>query len=167
VVLRTLIIGPSRCSGIEQIGKKETVPLYETSFHQVTRPLRDTLLGVRCVRHLDSLPRHLMGSALASGQTSWVARKGAPFVATFVLVHGSYFGNFSWRWVAPCLRAAGHDVHTPGLTKAERLQNDDVSVTMEQTYKGDVKRPRHEPCRSPHSSVRLTRYISHVLSFLA
>ena len=37
-------------------------------------------------------------------------------MATLVLVHGSYFGSFSWRWVVPHLRAAGHDVHTPSLT---------------------------------------------------
>jgi pimeloyl-ACP methyl ester carboxylesterase len=37
-------------------------------------------------------------------------------VATFVLLHGAYFGSFSWRWVASHLRAAGHDVYAPSLT---------------------------------------------------
>jgi hypothetical protein len=34
-------------------------------------------------------------------------------LATFVLVHGSYFGSWSWRWVTPHLRTAGHDVYVP------------------------------------------------------
>ena len=33
-----------------------------------------------------------------------------------VLVHGSYFGSFSWRWVVPHLRESGHHVYTPSLT---------------------------------------------------
>ena len=37
-------------------------------------------------------------------------------MATFVLVHGSYCGGWSWKKVAPLLRAAGHDVYTPTLT---------------------------------------------------
>jgi pimeloyl-ACP methyl ester carboxylesterase len=37
-------------------------------------------------------------------------------MATMVLVHGAYFGGFSWRWVVPHLRAAGHEVYTPSLT---------------------------------------------------
>jgi pimeloyl-ACP methyl ester carboxylesterase len=37
-------------------------------------------------------------------------------VTTFVLVHGAWQGGWVWQRVAPLLRAAGHDVHTPTLT---------------------------------------------------
>lgn len=37
-------------------------------------------------------------------------------MATYVLVHGAWSGAFTWRYVRPLLRAAGHDVHTPTLT---------------------------------------------------
>lgn len=37
-------------------------------------------------------------------------------MATFVLVHGGWMGGWSWRQVAPGLRALGHEVHTPTLT---------------------------------------------------
>jgi len=37
-------------------------------------------------------------------------------MATFVLVHGSWAGGWAWWKVAPLLRAAGHQVHTPTLT---------------------------------------------------
>src|SRR4051812_23108269 len=37
-------------------------------------------------------------------------------MTTFVLVHGSRHGGWSWKRVAPLLRAAGHDVFTPTLT---------------------------------------------------
>jgi pimeloyl-ACP methyl ester carboxylesterase len=37
-------------------------------------------------------------------------------VATFVLVHGGWHGGWCWRDVAPRLRCAGHEVHTPTLT---------------------------------------------------
>ena len=37
-------------------------------------------------------------------------------VATFVLVHGGGHGGWCWGRLAPLLRAAGHDVHTPTLT---------------------------------------------------
>jgi pimeloyl-ACP methyl ester carboxylesterase len=35
---------------------------------------------------------------------------------TYVLVHGAWHGGWAWQRVAPLLRAAGHDVHTPTLT---------------------------------------------------
>jgi pimeloyl-ACP methyl ester carboxylesterase len=35
---------------------------------------------------------------------------------TFVLVHGAWHGGWVWGRVAPLLRAAGHEVHTPTLT---------------------------------------------------
>ena len=37
-------------------------------------------------------------------------------MGTFVLVHGTGHGGWCWRLVAPLLRAAGHEVHTPTLT---------------------------------------------------
>jgi len=37
-------------------------------------------------------------------------------VSTFVLVHGAWSGGWKWRYVAPILRRAGHDVFTPTLT---------------------------------------------------
>ena len=37
-------------------------------------------------------------------------------MATFVLVHGGWHGGWCWRDVAPALRDAGHEVHTPTLT---------------------------------------------------
>jgi pimeloyl-ACP methyl ester carboxylesterase len=37
-------------------------------------------------------------------------------LATFVLVHGGWHGGWCWRDVAPALRGAGHEVHTPTLT---------------------------------------------------
>ena len=37
-------------------------------------------------------------------------------MTTFVLVHGAWAGAWKWRRVAPMLRRAGHDVHTPTLT---------------------------------------------------
>jgi len=37
-------------------------------------------------------------------------------MATFVLVHGAFVGGWYWRWVAPYLRAAGHEVVAPTLT---------------------------------------------------
>lgn len=37
-------------------------------------------------------------------------------MTTVVLVHGAWHGGWCWDRVAPLLRAAGHDVHTPTLT---------------------------------------------------
>lgn len=37
-------------------------------------------------------------------------------MTTFVLVHGAWHGGWAWQRVAPLLREAGHDVHTPTLT---------------------------------------------------
>jgi pimeloyl-ACP methyl ester carboxylesterase len=37
-------------------------------------------------------------------------------MATFVLVHGSHGGSWIWQKLTPLLRAAGHEVYTPGLT---------------------------------------------------
>jgi pimeloyl-ACP methyl ester carboxylesterase len=37
-------------------------------------------------------------------------------MATYVLVHGAWHGGWCWRFVAPLLRRAGHEVYTPSLT---------------------------------------------------
>jgi len=37
-------------------------------------------------------------------------------MATFVFVHGAWHGGWCWARVAPLLRDAGHQVHTPTLT---------------------------------------------------
>jgi len=37
-------------------------------------------------------------------------------MTTFVLVHGAWAGGWKWRFVAPLLRRAGHEVYTPTLT---------------------------------------------------
>ncbi|MEV4105018.1 alpha/beta fold hydrolase [Nonomuraea sp. NPDC049649] len=37
-------------------------------------------------------------------------------MSTFVLIHGAWHGGWAWQRVAPLLRAAGHEVHTPTLT---------------------------------------------------
>jgi len=37
-------------------------------------------------------------------------------MTTFVLVHGAWHGGWCWRFVAPMLRRAGHEVFTPTLT---------------------------------------------------
>ena len=37
-------------------------------------------------------------------------------MTAFVLVHGAWHGGWCWRFVAPTLRRAGHDVYTPTLT---------------------------------------------------
>ncbi|WP_425826417.1 alpha/beta fold hydrolase [Streptomyces fractus] len=37
-------------------------------------------------------------------------------MSTFVLLHGAWHGGWAWQRVAPALRAAGHEVHTPTLT---------------------------------------------------
>ena len=37
-------------------------------------------------------------------------------MTTFVLVHGAWHGGWCWKKIAPLLRAAGAEVHTPTLT---------------------------------------------------
>jgi pimeloyl-ACP methyl ester carboxylesterase len=37
-------------------------------------------------------------------------------MATFLLIHGAWFGGWIWKRVTPLLRAAGHEVLTPTLT---------------------------------------------------
>ncbi len=37
-------------------------------------------------------------------------------MATFVLVHGAWYGGWCWQKVIPLLKAAGHEVYAPTLT---------------------------------------------------
>ena len=37
-------------------------------------------------------------------------------MATFVLVHGAWFGSWCWQKIIPFLKAAGHEVYAPTLT---------------------------------------------------
>lgn len=37
-------------------------------------------------------------------------------MATFVLVHGAWYGSWCWQRVRKALETAGHDVFTPTLT---------------------------------------------------
>jgi pimeloyl-ACP methyl ester carboxylesterase len=59
-------------------------------------------------------------------------------MATFVLVHGAFCGGWVWRWVAPQLRAAGHDVFTPSLTgHGERVHLASPEIDLD-THIADV-----------------------------
>jgi pimeloyl-ACP methyl ester carboxylesterase len=52
-------------------------------------------------------------------------------MATYVLVHGAWGGGFTWRYVRPILRDAGHDVYTPTLTGlGERVHLASPSVDL-------------------------------------
>jgi len=57
---------------------------------------------------------------------------------SFVLVHGGGHGGWCWQRVAPLLRAAGHEVHTPTLTGlGERAHLLTPEVSLE-THVADV-----------------------------
>jgi pimeloyl-ACP methyl ester carboxylesterase len=59
-------------------------------------------------------------------------------MATFVLVHGTHAGGWMWQRLAPLLREAGHDVHSPtwtGLGERVHLARPDVGL---ETYVQDV-----------------------------
>ena len=59
-------------------------------------------------------------------------------MATYVLVHGAGHGGWCWQRVAPLLRAAGHEVHTPtltGLGDRSHLLSSDVSL---ETHIADI-----------------------------
>jgi len=59
-------------------------------------------------------------------------------VATYVLVHGAWSGAHGFRRVRPLLRAAGHEVFTPGLTGiGERAHLTSPQVTL-RTHVQDV-----------------------------
>jgi pimeloyl-ACP methyl ester carboxylesterase len=53
-------------------------------------------------------------------------------MATFVLVHGAWFGGWCWQKVIPLLKAAGHEVHAPTLTGlAERASELSPAVGLD------------------------------------
>ena len=59
-------------------------------------------------------------------------------MATFVLVHGAWFGGWCWQKVIPLLEAAGHEVYAPTLTGlAERASELSPDVGLE-THIQDV-----------------------------
>jgi pimeloyl-ACP methyl ester carboxylesterase len=59
-------------------------------------------------------------------------------MSTYVLVHGAVVGGWCWRWAAPYLRAAGHDVYTPTLTGlGERVHLASPAVDLD-THVEDV-----------------------------
>jgi pimeloyl-ACP methyl ester carboxylesterase len=54
-------------------------------------------------------------------------------MATFVLVHGAWAGGWKWRFVAPRLRRAGHEVLAPtltGLGERAHLANPDIDLEV-------------------------------------
>lgn len=57
-------------------------------------------------------------------------------MTTFVLVHGAWHGGWCWARVAPRLRAAGHEVHTPTMTgfgERSHLLSPDVGLSLNVT----------------------------------
>ncbi len=59
-------------------------------------------------------------------------------MATFVLVHGGWQGGWSWRLLAPLLRAAGHEVFVPTLTGlGERSHLAGMAINLD-THIADV-----------------------------
>src|SRR5262245_10593264 len=60
-------------------------------------------------------PRARPGTAGGGGARAPRLDAGAP-LTTYVLVHGAWAGSWKWRFVAPILRRAGHEVFTPTLT---------------------------------------------------
>src|SRR5829696_5503835 len=66
-------------------------------------------------------------------------------MATFVLVHGAFVGGWCWRWVAPYLRGAGHDVYNPTLTgHGERVHLASPRVDLETHIEDVVNVLRYE-----------------------
>jgi pimeloyl-ACP methyl ester carboxylesterase len=64
-------------------------------------------------------------------------------MATFVLVHGAFVGGWCWRWVAPYLCGAGHDVYCPTLTgHGERVHLASPQVDLD-THIEDVVNVMH------------------------
>ena len=63
-----------------------------------------------CARGGGRMAREVEDANAREKERKMVARK------TFVLVHGTSCGGWTWRRVAPLLRSRGHDVFTPTLT---------------------------------------------------
>ena len=86
--------------------------------------------------------RALLGAALAApaamAATEGRAMTPASDRKTYVLVHGSWLGGWSWRRVADLLRAEGHTVFTPTMTGVgERRHLISHQITLE-TWVEDV-----------------------------
>jgi pimeloyl-ACP methyl ester carboxylesterase len=59
-------------------------------------------------------------------------------MATYVLVHGGFWGSWCWNQVARLLRAAGHDTYAPSLTGiGERVHLASTETTLD-THIQDV-----------------------------
>src|SRR5579863_10548008 len=59
-------------------------------------------------------------------------------MATFVLVHGAWYGGWCWQRVIPFLAAAGHEVYAPTLTGlAERASELSPEVGLD-THVQDI-----------------------------
>jgi pimeloyl-ACP methyl ester carboxylesterase len=53
-------------------------------------------------------------------------------MATYVLVHGSFWGSWAWTDLARLLRATGHDVYAPSLTGlGERVHLASPEITLD------------------------------------
>ena len=53
-------------------------------------------------------------------------------MATYVLVHGSFWGSWCWKDVVRLLRAAGHDAYAPSLTGiGERIHLASPEITLD------------------------------------
>jgi len=55
-------------------------------------------------------------------------------MTAFVLVHGAWAGGWKWRFVAPLLRRAGHEVFTPtltGLGERAHLASPDIDLGVQ------------------------------------
>ncbi len=61
-------------------------------------------------------------------------------MAAFILVHGTGAGGWCWQFLAPLLRAAGHDVYTPTLTGlgiSSHLLNELTQISLD-THVKDI-----------------------------
>jgi pimeloyl-ACP methyl ester carboxylesterase len=59
-------------------------------------------------------------------------------MATFVMIHGAWHGQWCWQFLAPLLRAAGHDVYATTLTGlAERRHLLSAQITLH-THVSDI-----------------------------
>lgn len=64
--------------------------------------------------------------------------RAAPAAATFVLIHGAWFGGWCWSGVAAELRGRGHRVFTPSLTGlGDRAHLASANVTLS-THVSDI-----------------------------
>ncbi|MBI2855061.1 MAG: alpha/beta fold hydrolase [Chloroflexi bacterium] len=91
-------------------------------------------------------------------------------MATYILVHGSFHGGWCWRWVAPILRNAGHEVYTPTLVGLGALSHlissridldthiNDIANLLFCDDLSDVVLVGHGPRRDDHRSTGVGAY---------